>query len=208
MLILPQPTDFVITGIIAALILSLVCKNTGNSPFAGRFQKGPGKRSLPGSLASALLLPVLIGLLLPAAPVRALSGDGIEERPWLVDTWDELSEKMTVGGYITLSGSFTSGSGQQSALIVPDNVSVILDLNGKTIDRGLAEADSDGSVIKINAGTLTLKDSSASGDEPGTGLITGGMAAGCMLITEAASSWKAARSTAARQHTAAAECLL
>ena len=56
--------------------------------------------------------------------------------------------------------------------------SFILDLNGKTIDRELstAAAVSDGSVIKIEGGTLTIKDSSATNSD-GTdrkGMITGG----------------------------------
>ena len=56
--------------------------------------------------------------------------------------------------------------------------SFILDLNGKTIDRKLstAAAVSDGSVIKIEGGTLTIKDSSATNSDGtnGTGTITGG----------------------------------
>ena len=56
--------------------------------------------------------------------------------------------------------------------------SFILDLNGKTINRELstAAAVSDGSVIKIEGGTLTIKDSSATNSDgtDGTGTITGG----------------------------------
>ena len=56
--------------------------------------------------------------------------------------------------------------------------SFILDLNGKTINRELstAAAVSDGSVIKIEGGTLTIKDSSATDPDGtnGTGTITGG----------------------------------
>ena len=55
---------------------------------------------------------------------------------------------------------------------------IILDLNGKTINRELstAAAVSDGSVIKIEGGTLTIKDSSATDPDGtnGTGTITGG----------------------------------
>lgn len=51
-----------------------------------------------------------------------------------------------------------------------------LDLNGKTIDRGLDAAQANGSVIKIKGGTLTIKDSSATNSDGtgGTGTITGG----------------------------------
>lgn len=60
-----------------------------------------------------------------------------------------------------------------SPLVVPAGKSVILDLNGKTIDRGLAEsaATSNGNVITVN-GSLILEDSL------GTGKITGGRKSG------------------------------
>ena len=52
---------------------------------------------------------------------------------------------------------------------------IILNLNGKTIDRGLTEAVSDGQVILISNGNVTIKDSSANSDGTGgTGKITGG----------------------------------
>lgn len=54
-----------------------------------------------------------------------------------------------------------------------------LDLNGYTIDRGLSAATNNGSVIKIEGGTLTIKDSSAAPDGTGgTGTITGGNSSG------------------------------
>ena len=56
---------------------------------------------------------------------------------------------------------------------------IILDLNGKTINRGLNAATNNGSVIKIEGGTLTIKDSSAAPDGTGgTGTITGGNSSG------------------------------
>ena len=53
---------------------------------------------------------------------------------------------------------------------------VTLDLNGKTINRGLTAAQANGSVIKMNGGVLTIKDSSATNYDGtnGTGTITGG----------------------------------
>lgn len=53
---------------------------------------------------------------------------------------------------------------------------IILDLNGKTINRGLGVAQADGSVIRIEGGTLTIKDSSATNPDGtnGIGTITGG----------------------------------
>ncbi len=53
---------------------------------------------------------------------------------------------------------------------------IILDLNGYTINRGLSAPTTDGSVIKIEGGTLTIKDSSATKPDGtnGIGTITGG----------------------------------
>ena len=57
---------------------------------------------------------------------------------------------------------------------------IILDLNGKTINRGLSAATNNGSVIKIEGGTLTIKDSSATNLDGtgGKGMITGGNSSG------------------------------
>ena len=95
---------------------------------------------------------------------------------------DAVSEanKWTSGGTITLmknidgnNAVFTTGpitfSGGTGAS------PIILNLNGKTIDRGLTEAVSDGQVILISNGNVTIKDSSANSDGTGgTGKITGG----------------------------------
>ena len=53
---------------------------------------------------------------------------------------------------------------------------IILNLNGKTIDRGLTEAVSDGQVILISNGNVTIRDSSATNSDGtnGKGKITGG----------------------------------
>lgn len=55
-------------------------------------------------------------------------------------------------------------------MYVENGGAVILDLNGKTLDRGLSSkgAKGDGSVIAVNGGTLTIKDSGIGGK------ITGG----------------------------------
>ena len=60
-----------------------------------------------------------------------------------------------------------------SAFIIPAGVNIVLDLNGKTLDRGLSgkTAAANGNVI-VNYGKLTVKD--GSGDKTGT--ITGGNA--------------------------------
>ena len=89
----------------------------------------------------------------------------------------------TGGGTITLLKNIIASN----AVFGPDNDTPItftggtkenpitLDLNGKTIDRGFNSPKPDGSVIKIEGGALTIKDSSAAPDGTGgKGMITKG----------------------------------
>ena len=85
-----------------------------------------------------------------------------------ITEWAWLNKQLAAGGTVTLQKDFTAAE-TDGYLLVPENVTVTLDLNGFTLDRNLTEAVADGYVIKVN-GTLILNDSSASG----TGVITGG----------------------------------
>ncbi|MCR5602351.1 MAG: hypothetical protein K6G27_01455 [Lachnospiraceae bacterium] len=78
--------------------------------------------------------------------------------------WSSLNSAMGNGGVITLSENI-SASGEDTALTVPADKTVVLDLNGHTIDRGLTDATEDGSVI-INNGILAIMDSSAGESNP------------------------------------------
>ena len=96
----------------------------------------------------------------------------------------------TNGGTITLlkdidssNAVFKNASSQPQPITFSSDEetrSFILDLNGKTINRGLSTPTTDGSVIKIEGGTLTIKDSSATNPDGtgGTGTITGGNTSG------------------------------
>ena len=86
-----------------------------------------------------------------------------------VNSWAALKRAMSVGvtgsGVITLSANCTDGiKDNNSYLHVPSGKTVVLNLNGKTINRGLTSAITNGFVIK-NEGTLTIN---------GSGTITGG----------------------------------
>ncbi|SDM09481.1 hypothetical protein SAMN04487833_1731, partial [Sarcina sp. DSM 11001] len=87
-----------------------------------------------------------------------------------ITTWNELQTALNAGGTVTLTQDITAGA-NDSALSVSSGLTVVLDLNGYTIDRGLAdsEAQANGNVI-TNNGTLTISDTSAAQ----TGAITGG----------------------------------
>lgn len=101
-----------------------------------------------------------------------------------------LSAVNASGGTITLLKDIDSSNavfGADSANNQPitfkgssESISFILDLNGKTIDRELTSAKNVGSVIKIDSGTLTIKDSSATNSDGtnGIGTITGGNTSG------------------------------
>jgi len=88
--------------------------------------------------------------------------------------WSELQSAIDNGGTVTLTADVIAPPGS-SPLVVASGKTVILDLNGCTIDRGLknASAQADGYVL-VNNGTLTITDSNA-----GTaGSITGGNCSG------------------------------
>ena len=109
---------------------------------------------------------LLSALLSPGA--WAYTGTGTSGDPYLVSNWADLKTTMNAGGYIRLEANCTDGTkSSDSYLVVPNSTTVVLNLNGKTINRGLGnntEGIQYGFVIK-NLGTLTIN---------GSGTITGG----------------------------------
>ena len=87
-----------------------------------------------------------------------------------ITTWAQLQAAMTAGGMIKLTQSITAPANAE-ALEVPQNTTVMLDLNGHTIDRALTSAVANGSVI-VNNGVLAIM------DEAGNGKIKGGKTTG------------------------------
>ena len=77
-----------------------------------------------------------------------------EEGP--VTGWAALQAAMNNGGVIKLADNVTAES-TDAALTIPAGKTVMLELNGFTINRNLAEAVENGSVI-INNGTLAVMD--------------------------------------------------
>ena len=121
-----------------------------------------------------LVFLALPGFFAGIRPAAAMEGSGEWDDPWQVTTWSELCETLQLGGYIRLQNSvkYGEGGGEHAAsdLEISGGIEIELDLNGNTIDRGLAEADSNGCVIKISYGDLIITDRS----DEGTGRITGG----------------------------------
>ncbi len=107
--------------------------------------------------------------------IEAIHSDGAEidlkkETNNEITTWAQLQAAMNAGGMIKLTHDITAES-TDAALEVPMNTTVMLDLNGHTIDRALTSAVADGSVI-INNGVLAIM------DETGNGKIKGGKTTG------------------------------
>ena len=80
--------------------------------------------------------------------------------------WAALQNAINAGGMIKLTADVIAA--EDAALTIPADKTVVLDLNGHTINRGLNSAAADGSVI-INNGTLAIM---------GGGVITGGKTTG------------------------------
>ena len=89
-----------------------------------------------------------------------------------VSSWAQLQAALNAGGYVKLLDDITAASDEEG-LVVPAGKTVVLNLLGCTLSRGLEYAENDGYVIK-NHGTLTIT-------SYGTGVITGGISKG---ITE------------------------
>ena len=134
---------------------------------------------MTGKLTAAALAVLVMAGAAPAAGnfrilpdmaihASALSGSGTASDPYVVATWNDLNNCMHMGGYIKLGADVTDPTkDSNSYLSTLFDRTVVLDLNGHTIDRGLTAAIDRGWVI-YNVGTLTIKDSM------GGGKITGG----------------------------------
>lgn len=110
-----------------------------------------------------------------SAGVWAYSGTGTEGDPYVISganantNWTDLKTVMDLGGFIRLDANCTAPSSFTSnlhSLHVGSSKTVTINLNGKTIDRGLEGADAvDAGYVIRNDGNLTIN---------GNGIIKGG----------------------------------
>lgn len=113
-----------------------------------------GKRVLPFVLALMLVIGVL-----PFTAITAFAANATNEAA--------LVKAVNNGGDVKL----TKDIALTDVLRIPTGKTVTLDLNGKTLNRGLTECQDLGSVVRVEpGGTLTVKDSS----NDNSGIITGG----------------------------------
>ena len=97
-----------------------------------------------------------------------------------IDSWTVLKAAMAAGGNIKLAGNCTDPDKTSSSYLnVPSGKTVVLDLNGYKIDRGLKDAAAivKGYVI-CNEGALTINDSRSTSSDAGITGITGGAITG------------------------------
>ena len=112
------------------------------------------KRALPLLLTLILIIGITAWTGLTASAVNAA-------------TEAALIKYVAQGGDVRLTKDITL----TDTLVIPEGVSVKLNLNGKTLDRGLGEATENGSVISVSADAhLTISDSS----DTNAGTVTGG----------------------------------
>ncbi|MBR2669180.1 MAG: hypothetical protein IKE36_05215 [Solobacterium sp.] len=76
--------------------------------------------------------------------------------------WELLQDEINEGGLITLERDYIAEE-EDTALVIPAETEVTLNLNGHTLDRGLDTEEADGNII-TNHGTLTIT---------GSGTLTG-----------------------------------
>ena len=69
------------------------------------------------------------------------------------ENWSNLQTRLNQGGEIVLDQDYTADA-SDVALEVPEGATVILDLNGHTIDRGLTEKNA-----KVNGNVITVPSS-------------------------------------------------
>ncbi len=161
---------------------------------------------------SLLLTLCLLAGLLPwsALPARANAQTGTSsDNPTSIGTWTDLKSALSGGAisdtpyrrsgesaesptYFKLTADCIDGEKNNESNIYSRGRHVVLDLNGHTIDRGLAQsAIRDGYVIRLSDGSLTVTDSSVDAEHPyGQGSITGGklqgLGGGVYVETDAA----------------------
>ncbi|MBQ3335606.1 MAG: carbohydrate-binding domain-containing protein [Eubacteriaceae bacterium] len=122
-----------------------------------------------------ILTPGLM-LCLTGPAMAAQLAFGSENNYTTVTNWTDLQDTITASSstnpaYLKLGTHLTNPN---APLTIGQNNVVFLDLNGKTLSRGLSKKKPDGHVIKIDGGTLTLNDLSPHQ----TGTITGGNTSG------------------------------
>ena len=86
---------------------------------------------------------------------KSLDNGGVNVNVRLLANWTA----QTDADYVTAFGKTEDGF-KNGSILVPQGANIMLDLNGKTINRNLAKAQDYGVVFYLNGGSLTIEDHS------------------------------------------------
>ncbi len=149
------------------------------------------KKGIKALLPKCLAVSASLALALGSAPAGIMSGlftstITASAANSTVTSWSQLQSAFDNGGTVKLGANITS-SASDDDLSIESGVTVVLDLNGKTLSRSTSAE----SMVIYNEGDLTIKDSGGSGvitgsnsnnsaaiDNDGTLTITGGTISG------------------------------
>lgn len=87
--------------------------------------------------------------------------------------WEVLGKRFMQGGTITLTKNYTAST-NDVCLSVPSDKTLVLDMNGKTIDRNHTSSSVANGMVISNAGTLTITSTSSSIIKGGWNTTDGG----------------------------------
>ena len=87
--------------------------------------------------------------------------------------WEVLGKRFMQGGTITLTKNYTAST-NYVCLSVPSDKTLVLDMNGKTIDRNHTSSSVANGMVISNAGTLTITSTSSSIIKGGWNTTDGG----------------------------------
>ena len=116
-----------------------------------------------------LIITLVAGAILWPVESLAYTGEGTEEKPWVVTTWSDLYDCaiqtifLNSGTfYIILDSDITCDNQSQNLFF---EKKVVINLNGHTLDRGLSKSEARGAGYVVGGQDLTII---------GPGTITGG----------------------------------
>ena len=102
----------------------------------------------------------------------AIAGIGVSAAGITVNSTEALQNAVDSAGTNAATLTLTSNITANSSIVIGNGQNITIDLGGFTLGRSLDSAETKGSVIIVEGGSLTVKDSS----QEHTGCITGGAA--------------------------------
>lgn len=119
---------------------------------------------------------IAVFLLMSAVIITAstLSGISVSAADIKVDSPEALQSAVDSAGTNAATLTLTANITANSSIVIGEGQNITIDLGGFTLGRNLSSPEANGSVIIVEGGSLTVKDSS----QEHKGCITGGSASG------------------------------